>query len=441
MDPITFTIALGASGAGGAAESYWFTMYYAKNQGATKLVSVVSDSAGNVFTHSEMYAPFLSGFPGAWGNAITGYDKDGVAQFIKDNSLTSSNVAGGKQDIAVDGNDNVYIASNEAGTSGGGFIAKYNNSGTRQWHKKSYVTNGGFTFSGVRVDSNDNIYAAGKRTVSGSYAYWLVKYNTSGVVQAAKAITGSSALEMEAQGLAIDSSDNIYLTGQSGNAVVTVKLNSSLAVQWSRAYGTSSHQGRNIAADSSGNVYVRTASGSDSHVIKYNASGVLQWQQKVDSSYAVRGGLTVDSSGNVYYSCRKTISNVGNMIIVKWNSSGTVQWKRQLRNTSASDGMQGRGLFHSGNTLCFGAGIYDSYGYLYDFVGKVPDDGSLIGTYSTTDFGNIVYEVSTVSVTTPTFTDASYTASISSMTDQTESNSGMTEYSATFPDEENITLS
>ena len=128
------------------------------------------------------------------------------------------------------------------------------------------------------------------------------------------------------------------------------------------------------------------------------------------------------------------------MIIVKWNSSGTVQWKRQIRNTSTSDGMFGRGMHHSGDSLYFTARIFDSSGYGYDFVGKIPDDGSLTGTYSTSDFGNIVYESSSVSVTTPTFTDASHSATIADNPSFTEADSGMTEYSFTRPSEENIEL-
>jgi|9_EtaG_2_1085328.scaffolds.fasta_scaffold20340_2 hypothetical protein len=447
MDPITYTIALGAAGAGGAAENYWFTIYYDEGEGATKVVSVAADSAGNVFTGGEYNVSQFSGIPNGSGNGIVKYDKDGAPQFSKTNKIASHNVAGRSQDVAVDSSDNVYLVGDVPYQSslnhGAGFIAKYNNSGTRQWHKKLYLSGWGFGYKGVAVDSNDNVYAA-SRVYSGSYRFWLVKYNSSGTIQANKKISGSSAMEIEGQGIAIDSSDNIYLTGISGNAAVTTKLNSSLAVQWSRAYGTDSHSPRSIAVDSSGNVYVRTYQSTNQHILKYNSSGTLQWQRKVEiTETGLDGGLTVDSSGNVYFSYRYAVSggSIADLIVVKLNSSGTVLWKRQIETTDTSDGFRAKGLFHSGDNLYISALIYTSSGYAHDFVGKVPDDGSLTGTHSTTDFGNIIYASSTVSVTTPTLTDASHTATISDMTGMTAADSGMTEYSFTNPDEERITLS
>ena len=94
----------------------------------------------------------------------------------------------------------------------------------------------------------------------------------------------------------MDSSDNLYVTGQTyggldGNTnsgsgdLILVKYNSSGTKQWTRQLGTSSYdQGLGVTVDSSDNIYVmgRTEGGLDGNtysgssdiiLVKYNSSG------------------------------------------------------------------------------------------------------------------------------------------------------------------------
>lgn len=445
MDPITQKIALGASGAGGA-ESYWFTIYYDEDY-SSKPVSVTTDSTGNVLVGAEVNADQFGHIPSAWGNAIIAYDKDGSVQYSKTNKIAGNNVQGRKQDVAVDSNNNAYIVGdvpfhgpvNGSYVYGGGFIAKYNSSGTRQWHKKFGPTNDNLNYSAVRVDSNDNVYVAGRSRVNfGNWNFWLVKYNTSGAVQENKKITGSSAMELEFQCLELDSNDNIYMTGVSGSDAIVLKLNSSLALQWSRAYASSSYPGDRIAVDGSGNVFIHTDRAAH-HIVKYNSSGVLQWQRAVSSSNSYDGGLAADADGNVYFTGTSFVSGYGSCLhIVKITSSGTLDWARFIY---GGVGVYGRGCHHDNDSVYVTARISDSNGYLYDFVGKIPDDGSLTGTFSTTDFSTITYANHTgTTLSTPTNSETSHSATVADNPSFTESNSGMTEYSFTRPNEENIEL-
>jgi len=158
-------------------------------------------------------------------------------------------------------------------------------------------------------------------TSAGSYDLFVVKYNSSGTKQWTKQL-GTSCYD-DAIGFATDSSGNVYVTGSTyggldgtnagGSDLFVVKYNSSGTKQWTKQLGSSGRDSANgIAIDSSGNVYVtgmtfggldwNTSAGDyDLFVVKYNSSGTKQWTKQLGtSSNDNANGVATDSSGNVY---------------------------------------------------------------------------------------------------------------------------------------------
>jgi hypothetical protein len=216
--------------------------------------------------------------------------------------------------VTVDSSNNIYVS----GYTGGGldgntnsgdydlFLVKYNSSGVKQWTKQLGTPSYDIGW-GVTVDSSDNLYMTGYtsggldgNTSSGSTDIILVKYNSSGTKQWTKQL-GSSLNDFaeSGDGVTVDSSDNIYVTGYTeggldGNTnsgsddIILVKYNSSGTKQWTKQLGTSSRdRGYGVTVDSSDNIYVtgyteggldgNTNSGSqDLILVKYNSSGVKQ---------------------------------------------------------------------------------------------------------------------------------------------------------------------
>ena len=247
--------------------------------------------------------------------------------------------------------------------------------------------------NGVATDSSGNVYVTGGtkggldgNTSSGDTDLFVIKYNSSGTKQWTKQL--GSAVRDSANGIATDSSGNVYVAGatyggldgntNAGNSdLFVVKYNSSGTKQWTKQLGTGEYdEARGVATDLSGNVYVvggtkgKLAGASNSgrtdvFLIKYNSKGEKKWTKSLGSNENdLANGVTTDSSGNFYvtgftykYLEGNTSAGSSDLFVVKYNSSGKKQWTQQL-GSSSRDHARGVATDSSGNVYVTG----DTYG-------------------------------------------------------------------------------
>jgi hypothetical protein len=351
--------------------------------------SIAVDSGGNVCVAGQyagtltVYNPNLTTGPttkpttAAAAAFIVKLDTNGYAQWAATAATATAGTAGElANSVTVDSSNNIYVtgqtgvsattvatySSNGSAfgttitTSGGdAFTVKYDTSGNVQWIARvsSTAFDGGL---GIATDSGGNVYISGRYGAATATAYssngvafgttltsigggdaFLVKYNSSGTVQWV-AKMGNTLADL-GYGVAIDSADNVYITGQSGAGVTFTAFSSNNV-----AFGTT------LAGIGGGDVFL----------VKYNSSGTVQWVARMGSTLAEIGyAVATDSSNNVYLTGRytgtmtayssngtafgTTISNPStyNTYLAKYDSGGTVLW---LTSFVASESSEGRGI-------------------------------------------------------------------------------------------------
>lgn len=327
-----------------------YSRIWNKGSGGETGKSIALDSFGNIYVAGNNYPDY-----GLTGCLLVKYDSNGIQQWNTTwNGSFSLNVYG----ESIDSANNIYITGYlYNGTNHGDiFLVKFNSAGVKQWD----VTWGGTSFDtgySLAIDSSDNIFLAGS---TASYGHnntdvFLAKFNSSGGLQW-NITWGGSGFD-SGNGITIDSSDNIYITGStssygSGGAdVLLVKFNSTGTEQWNTTWGGSdSDVGNSIVLDGNDNIYVAGTtksyglSFSEVLLIKFNNIGELQWNTtwnhtNLDVIYSIANSVDIDSSGNVYMTGFTSFRDENcYSFVVKYNSEGIQQWYINWGNLAIVEG-------------------------------------------------------------------------------------------------------
>ncbi|NBW19533.1 MAG: hypothetical protein EBR82_67325 [Caulobacteraceae bacterium] len=377
------------------SDSYWIaTLSNASNNARGKRIAL--DSAKNIYVVgyeidlSYNYQVF-----------ITKYNPSGVIQWQRYLGSARSGFGSG---VAVDSSNNIYFTGyiDELPPAGANLkasiVAKYNSSGTLQWQRilRDTVTTAGVYGNGIAVDSSSNVYVTGYYYNGANYDILLYKLNSSGTIQYQKSIS-TSYFDMS-DSITVDSSGNIYIVGSFNDItgpfkILITKIDSTgSSITWQRSLDDSGNNdndfGRDIAVDSSGNVYVVGDSFLTSSCIiaKYNSSGTIQWQRLL-------GGTGFGGSTNGY---GIALDSSGNVYVTGANSNNATDCIfakynssgtiQYQRSLSSSNADYGYGLTVdlSGNSVYI-TGIGN--GATNILITKLPGDGSKTGTYSPYSYG------------------------------------------------------
>lgn len=172
------------------------------------------DSSGNSYiTLTDSYNPSV----GSYRQVTIKLDGTGAITWQRTiyRAPANENVnAGEGQSIYADSSGNVYVVGRcQYLSSNGGFVAKYNSSGTLQWNVELGSSGVSVSLEGITADSSGNVYVTG--TNQSSDRVLIFKFNSSGSLQWQRQLYWSGGAGVSTRGLGINvSGDFVYVSGQ-----------------------------------------------------------------------------------------------------------------------------------------------------------------------------------------------------------------------------------
>jgi sugar lactone lactonase YvrE len=307
--------------------------------------SAVSSSAPFTSSSTSQYAP--SPTPSAINEAYTVSTIAGSSVGYNDGQGTSAlfyNPAG----IALDSSGNLYVADTFNNRirkiSPSGAVSTIAGSGG-QGFSDGQGTSAMFTYPwGIAVDSNGNLY------VVDTFNHKIRKISPSGSVSTFAGSSsgysdgqGTSALFSYPQGIAVDSSGNVYVADSFNHKIRKITSSGSVSTIAGSGQGSSDGEGtsamfntpQGIAVDSARNLYVVDT--YNHRIRKISIFGTVSTiagsgygysdGQGTSAMFTYPFGIAVDSTGNLFvadrnnYKIRK-ISPSGNVVTIAGSSGG-----------------------------------------------------------------------------------------------------------------------
>jgi hypothetical protein len=308
----------------------WTNRYDGVGNGGGDAWAIAVDSAGNVFVSGASRGTFVNDFD----YATVAYSSAGVPLWTNryDGPENGWDQAAG---IAVDSSGNVFVTGGSglvlgAGARGYDFdTLAYSSAGDLLWENRydGPLSSGDYAY-GIAVDGNGNVFVTGVSYNPGTTIndYATVGYSNAGIPLWTRRYNGpGNPPDDGATAIAVDGSGNVCVTGYSLDAnglsgFATIKYSSAGVPSWTRRYsaGNANATSPQIAVDSSGDVFVTGESGNGSATIAYSNSGAPLWTNRFRGSLRK---VAVDSSGNVFVAGSSYNGINSDFVTIKYSSS------------------------------------------------------------------------------------------------------------------------
>ncbi len=377
--------------------------------------SIYNDYGAEVATDSQNYV-YLVGSTDTTGSDIcdiilSKYSINGQEMWVK---TWGGNNDDRGNDIYIDASDNIYIVGftkSLGDTDGDVVIINFDTMGNEIFN----ITWGGPEYDyGMHIfeDSLGNYYVSGLTSSFGDVDgdALIIKFNS--IFEEQWNVTWGGSDQDIANKAEIGSNNYLYAVGHSDSVaspgssdVVLLKYDLDGNYQWERTWGTSfAQRGSSLALDSNDNVYItghtfgHPASSGKGHLLKYDADGNYQWERiwGVNGEYGnYFYRIIIDDKDDLYISgCTKSygIPNNYDALLLNYDTSGNQNWYKYWAGTEfdATPGlcMDSIGnIYIAGNTETDSAGGYDIL--LLKYRNTLGLDISIISPISNNLYGTI----------------------------------------------------
>jgi gliding motility-associated-like protein len=283
------------------------------------------------------------------------------------------------------GQSDSNISGDKTENSKGGsdyWVVKLNSTGVIQWQRTiggsngdgllilQQTSDGGYILGGL---SSSNISGDKTENSRGGFDYWVVKLNSTGVIQWQKTIGGGG---YDAIRSLQQTSDGGYILGGQSNSNISgdkiensrgdfdfwiVKLNNAGTIQWQKTIGGSGEELLYTLRETSDGSYIlggdshsgisgekteRSRGNADFWVLKLSSTGVIQWQKTIGGSNTDSFKSVQQTSDNGYILAGQSFSDISgdktenskgssDFWVLKLNSTGVIQWQKTVGGSSA----------------------------------------------------------------------------------------------------------
>lgn len=251
-------------------------------------------------------------------------------------------------DITKDRKGNILITgySTAPGTSYDVVTTKYNRYGVPLWSNRyNGAIHHADLASGVKTDSNNNVYVLGTSSNGYNQFYFIIKYNSSGTQL--WVISKSHNNSETSKAFTVTKAGDVYFSYQYLSSLRTVKFDKDGNLIKTMTYPyQNTIQPKAITLDYQGNLYIAgtlltSNYKSNAFLLKYSSSDTLQWGVIYDNGEFVDDyflDVACDYLGGIYVTGQTSSSTTGkDALAIKYNSLGSPLWIAKYNSGSTNN--------------------------------------------------------------------------------------------------------